>query len=306
MTSFDPGPFMIPVKNATSSSQTKTEKLTQLRNEFDDLVGLGNVKVQLNQLMAYARLMTIRRQRDLPVGPINLHMVFAGPPGTGKTEVARKVGRMLHAIGLLRSGRCVEVDKSQLVASYVGQTAPLVVAKVKEALDGVLFIDEAYTLAGISPGQTQAKPGQFEQEAIDTLLKQMEDNRDRLVVIAAGYTNEMRVFLDSNTGLKSRFARWIDFDTYSRDELYEIFSGMVLRDKYTLGSDAEREARQHIQFLHRPNDPSFGNAREVRGFYEKVQMAQAQRLAMLPDLESLPNEAFMSFTGEDIRAAAQS
>jgi stage V sporulation protein K len=288
-----------------TAGASKSEKLQKVMAEIDDLVGLAGVKQQLEQLIAYARVITIRRERDLPVGPVNLHMVFAGPPGTGKTEVARKVGRMLSAIGLLRTGRCVEVDKAKLIGTHVGETAQKVTARFNEAKDGVLFIDEAYTIAGIKAGTTSPSPGPYEQEAIDTLLKLMEDNRDCICVIAAGYTNEMRMFVDSNTGLKSRFARFIEFENYNRDELYEIFIGMMSREHYQLASDADRELRQHLQMIFKPNDPSFGNARTVRGLYEKVQMAQAMRLAYSADLETLPNDAFMTFEADDVRIAAQ-
>jgi SpoVK/Ycf46/Vps4 family AAA+-type ATPase len=212
---------------------------------------------------------------------------------------------MLSAVGLLRQGQCVEADKSRLIGTHVGQTAPLVEAKIKQAMNGVLFIDEAYAIAGIKQGDTKASPGPYEQDAIDTLLKGMEDNRDRLVVIVAGYTNEMRLFLESNTGLKSRFGRWIEFKTYGRDQLLDIFNGMLKRDKYTVTPDAERQLRQEIQRLHDPRDPAFGNARVVRGFYEQVQMAQAKRIAFLPNLESQPNDVFMTFQADDIRTAAE-
>jgi len=154
-----------------STASNKTTRLREVISEVNDLVGLERVKSQLNQLIAFAQLVKVKRARDLPIGPLSLHMVFMGPPGTGKTEVARKVGKMLAAIGLLRSGHLIEVDRSQLVAGYLGQTAKLVDDKISDAKDGVLFIDEAYTLAGIRRGDPSSKPDQYGQEAIDTLLK---------------------------------------------------------------------------------------------------------------------------------------
>ena len=296
-------PFRFNITRTTDPG-AKTDKLRQVMKEIDDLVGLDAVKQQLEQLIAYARLAALRRKRDLPTGTINLHMVFAGPPGTGKTEVARKVGRMLAAIGLLKSGHCIEVDKSHLIAGYQGQTDKLVDAKVREARDGVLFIDEAYSLAGIKVGQTGNTPSSYEQDAIDKLLKAMEDNRDRLVVIAAGYTQEMRAFLEANTGLKSRFSRFIEFEPYSPEQLMQMFLALAKREGFTLTSEAERDTRQEIKRMHSPTDSTFGNARAVRTLFERILTTQSERLGYLPDLEDQANAVLMQIEAADVATAA--
>jgi stage V sporulation protein K len=288
---------------AAPPTDARLGALDQVWRELDGMVGLASVKSELARLVAMARVIGVRKKHDLPVAPISMHMVFAGPPGTGKTEVARKVGRILHACGMLRTSKFVEADKSTLIAKYTGQTAPRVRECIERAKDGVLFIDEAYALAGISPGDVDVKPGPFEQEAIDTLLKGMEDFRDQLVVIAAGYSAEMQLFLKANTGLKSRFARVIDFDSYGEEELTRIFRDMVARDQYRLGDGAERALREEMRSLYAPRDPKFGNARAVRAFYERVQVQLAMRLALMENLDTLGVEALTTIMPEDIAAA---
>jgi len=288
---------------APGDQGSKDNRLREVMAEIDELSGLGTVKHQLEQLIAFAQVVKVKRDRDLPVNNLSMHMVFMGPPGTGKTEVARKVGKMLHSIGLLRRGHVVEVDRSQLVASYVGQTAKLVDAKVDEAKDGVLFIDEAYTLGGIRRDDPDPKPDQYGQEAIDALLKRMEDLRDRLVVIAAGYTAEMGKFLQTNVGLESRFAIRMQFESYTESDLVEIFTNIVKRNRMTTDADAERELRQEIRRLVTGRDESFGNAREMRKLFEKVCQAQAMRLGHMGNLESLSDEDLLRITVEDVRTA---
>ena len=299
MSTFNGPPPMFSRSDRSSAASRKADKLQTVMSEIDQLVGLHDVKEQLEKLIALARVVAIRRDRDMPTGAVNLHMVFSGPPGTGKTVVARKVGRMLHAIGLLKRGQCVEVDRAKLVAPYLGHTARNVTEMVEKALDGVLFIDEAYTLTN-SANQMQG-PDQFGQEAVDTLLKLMEDHRERLVVIVAGYTDEMNDFVGSNPGLKSRFSRFIEFDSYLPDELMEIFKGIVTEWKYLLTPEAEREAQRHIASMRRTADKKFGNARAVRSFFEAILPAQAMRIAFVENLEEAPDTLLQTIELEDVR-----
>nr|WP_255643199.1 AAA family ATPase [Acidocella sp. KAb 2-4] len=220
-------------------------------------------------------------------------MVFTGPPGVGKTVVARTLGAIYRDLGVLKKGHVVETDRAGLVASYVGQTAPKTKDKVTEALDGILFIDEAYTLTGGKGGHD------FGQEAIDTLLKEMEDKRDRLVVVVAGYPAEMRSFINSNPGLASRFTKTIEFQAYSPPELIEIFQGMLTKEDLRLAQDWP-EADLQGWFSSRVRDPSFGNARSARTLVERVREAQATRLSadMGADLQTI--------TADDVKGAMAS
>jgi SpoVK/Ycf46/Vps4 family AAA+-type ATPase len=280
----------------------KKKELKDAVKELNEMVGLNNVKSELNRLIAFANVMSVRKARGLDVGMLNLHMVFSGPPGTGKTVVARNLGKIFKSIGLLKRGHIVETDRSGLVAAYVGGTAKQVREKVNEALDGVLFIDEAYTLlGGASDGLGQKDS--FGQEAIDTLLKLMEDYRERLVVIAAGYTNEMRRFVDSNPGLRSRFSRFIEFKSYPAEELFKIFLLMVEKNQYKLTPGAQQEARKHIEWLQsRSSEPKeFGNVREVRSFFESIIPAQAERISWQEeDVNAVSDEVLATIEEEDI------
>jgi stage V sporulation protein K len=280
----------------------RRESLQQIIAEMEKMVGMVEVKTELNRFISLARLMVVRRERDLPAQRVNLHMVFSGPPGTGKTVVARKVGRMLKAIRLLKNGDCIEVDRSNLVAPYVGQTATKTREVVESALDSVLFIDEAYTLTN-QGGQSDP----FGQEAVDTLLRLMENYRERLVVIAAGYTDQMRKFVDSNPGLRSRFARFVEFKPYNRDELMAIFTGMVTDAQMTLDAPAQKAALDAIRELasHGAMDESFGNARVIRSFFEKIVTAQAERLSQTDDLEQIDLENLQAVSKDDVAAAAE-
>jgi len=251
-------------------------------NELDAMVGLGPVKDEVNKLIARLQVEAKRRAQNLPVTPMSLHMVFTGPPGVGKTQVARALGDIYRSLHVLRKGHLVETDRSDLVAGYIGQTATKTLDKCKEALDGILFIDEAYALAG-SGGST----GDFGKEAIDTLLKFMEDNRDRIVVIVAGYPNEMRRFVSSNPGLASRFTKTIEFPPYEPLELCEIFKGMAERQHFKLPDNFETKLRPWITESAGRED--WGNAREVRTLLEKAREAQALRISADPtgDLTAL-------------------
>ena len=241
--------------------------------ELDELIGLNAVKEEVHSLANFVKLQQQRQEKGLKTPKMSYHLVFTGSPGTGKTTVARIVARIYKDLGILKSGHTVETDRSGLVAEYVGQTAMKTNAIVDSALNGVLFIDEAYALV---PEQAGSDYG---QEAISTLLKRMEDDRDRLVVIIAGYTNEMQRFIDSNPGLQSRFNRYINFPDYSASELVDIFKMYMKKSQYTLTDDGEELLRERLEYAVAHKDRNFGNARYVRNVFEKSIQAQANRLA---------------------------
>jgi SpoVK/Ycf46/Vps4 family AAA+-type ATPase len=245
---------------------------------LEAMVGLVPVKREVNGLIARLTVEQKRRAQGLPTAPLSLHMVFTGPPGVGKTEVARALGDIYRALRALRVGHLVEVQRSDVVAGYIGQTAPKMLDKCKEALDGILFIDEAYTLAG-TPGSS----GDFGKEAIDTLLKFMEDNRDRIMVIVAGYPNEMRRFIDTNPGLAGRFTKTIDFPRYSPDDLCEILQRMVEKQGFKLPDGFAAKVKPWIAERARADD--WANAREMRTLLEKAREAQATRIATNPSAD---------------------
>jgi Holliday junction resolvasome RuvABC ATP-dependent DNA helicase subunit len=246
--------------------------LDELLGKLDKLTGLSAVKSEIHTLVNVARVRELRKREGLKVSPGSYHMVFVGPPGTGKTTVARIVSQIFHSLGLLTKGHLVEVDRAELVAGYVGQTAIKTDACVKEALGGVLFIDEAYSLAG---GSDQ----DFGDEAIETLLKLMEDHRDDLAVIAAGYRDRMEKFIDSNPGLRSRFTRFIDFPDYTPEELTTIFVRMAEDEGYTLSDGVVESVNAMMKEAYESRTDTFGNGRFVRNLFEKSTTAQANRLA---------------------------
>lgn len=296
MSSMIPTSSRLPV-----NKRSEDDALGKVLKEIAALIGMDNVKDELNQLIALGRLVALRRDRDIPMEKISLHLIFTGPPGTGKTIMARKIGVLFKAIGLLRKGHVVEVDRSKLTGAHLGAAGQLVREAVKDALDGVLFIDEAYALAG-GTGDV-ASSDLYGNEAIQTLLKMMEDHRDRLVVIAAGYPGPMRRFLENNPGLRSRFTREFRFHSYEHDELIAIFKFMTREGKYLLDPDAEREAEKYIRGLDRKRE-DFGNARDIRTFFERILPAQAYRIAETPNFESMTNEELLTITAADIRAVA--
>lgn len=246
-------------------------------DELMRLVGLATVKSEVGTLIQRLRVEAARRDQGLPVTPMALHMVFAGPPGVGKTVVARLYGAVLRDLGVLERGHLVETDRAGLVAGYVGQTALKTRERIAQALDGVLFIDEAYALAS-----SDSRGDSFGQEAIETLLKAMEDQRDRLVVIVAGYPEQMQQFLASNPGLPSRFGKTIHFDSYNPEELVEILHSMARQDGLRVDPDADGELQAY--FARAQRRPDFGNARTARTLLERAREAQAVRLA--PQLAS--------------------
>jgi len=268
------------------------EKIEDLLAELDSYIGLGVVKEEVHNLINMVQVYKLRQQHDLPTTDMSLHMVFTGNPGTGKTTVARLMARIYHALGILSKGQLVEVDRSGLVAGYVGQTALKTAKVIEQALGGVLFIDEAYALNGKAEND-------FGQEAIDTILKAMEDHRDDLVVIVAGYDGLMDDFIHSNPGLESRFNRFLHFDDYTVDEMMDIFKMQCKKGCYTLVGQAEEMVRDFIR-EENTGGITFGNARGVRNIFEQVLVHQANRLA---GLEQVSREALMEITAEDVLMA---
>ena len=259
---------------------------------LEGMVGLAPVKREVNALIARLEVEQRRRAEGLPVSAISQHMIFTGPPGVGKTEVARAIGEIFRALEVLRRGHLVEVDRAGLVAGYVGQTAAKTLEKCQEALDGILFIDEAYTLAGGGGGND------FGKEAIDTLLKFMEDHRDRIIVIVAGYTNDMRRFIDTNPGLAGRFTKTIEFPPYSPKDLCEILKRMAARQHFALPDGFEAALTPWLAQRARAED--WSNAREMRTLLEKAREAQAARVAVQGgDLSRLEIVDLLRATGED-------
>ena len=241
--------------------------------ELDELIGLSSVKKEVRSLANFVKVQKQREAQGLKTAKVSYHLVFYGSPGTGKTTVARIVGRIYKDLGVLKKGHTVETDRGGLVAKYMGQTALKTDTVIQQALDGVLFIDEAYSLVP-DGGNGQ----DYGQEAIATLLKRMEDYRDRLVVIIAGYKDEMQRFIDSNPGLQSRFNRYIDFPDYSGVELVDIFKMYMKKNQYTLADDAEDFLREKFEYAVAHKDRNFGNARFARNVFEKSIQSQANRL----------------------------
>ena len=267
---------------------------TEALDELKRMIGLDSVKTEISTLIHRLKVESVRRDQGLPVAAISLHMVFAGPPGVGKTVVARLYGSILRDLGVLEKGHLVETDRAGLVAGYVGQTALKTRDVIAQALDGILFIDEAYALAARSPGESNS----FGMEAIDTLLKEMEDKRDRLVVIVAGYPEQMQQFLTANPGLPSRFTKTIRFNSYNAGELVEIMHSAARRDGLRLDLTADSMIKKF--FIGASEQPDFGNARTARTLLERAREAQAVRIA--PLLESGKID-LNELTASDIEAA---
>ena len=267
------------------------EDMKDLLADLDGYIGLQTVKEEVHNLINMASVYQLRRQHDLPTTDMSLHLVFTGNPGTGKTMMARMMARIYRSLDILSRGQLVEVDRSGLVAGYVGQTAIKTQKVIEKAMGGVLFIDEAYALNGRSEND-------FGQEAIDTILKAMEDHRDDLVVIVAGYTDLMDRFIHSNPGLESRFNRFLLFDDYTTDEMVEIFRMQCKKGCYQLTEEAQPLIRDYI--AEESADDSFGNARGVRNLFEHVLVAQNNRLATM---EKITREDLMTITADDVLRA---
>ena len=246
--------------------------LESLLEELNSLIGLDNVKNEINSLINLIKVRKLRESYDMPVMDMTYHMVFTGNPGTGKTTVARLVSRIYKELGLLSEGNLIEIDRSGLVAGYVGQTALKVKEVVEKAIGGVLFIDEAYSLTN------NVASNDFGGEAIDTLVKLMEDHRDNLVIIVAGYHEEMEQFLKSNTGLVSRFNKFIEFPDYTNDELIEILVSMAKSAELTISEDTLQMLNEKLTRLTKAKKKLFGNGRGVRNLFEKIVVNQANRI----------------------------
>lgn len=268
----------------------KAKRMEKLMNRLDELVGLEGVKKEIRSLINLIRVRKMREEYHLPGMPMSYHMVFTGNPGTGKTTVARLIGEIYRELGILSKGMMIETDRAGLVAGYVGQTALKVKEVVDRAKGGILFIDEAYTLSNAAGGND------FGTEAIDMLVKLMEDYRDDLVVIVAGYTQEMENFLKSNTGLISRFNKFIDFPDYSDEELLDILFGMAKKAGFSVEKEVGEAVRAYLERLTPPQRSDFGNARGIRNLFEKLVGAQANRVV---EYEQPTKEQLSSITIED-------
>ncbi len=273
------------------NSLKSASDLDRLLNELDSLIGLEAVKEEVRSLINLIKVRALRKKHGLPLMDMSLHMVFTGSPGTGKTTVARLVAGIYKELGLLSKGNLVETDRSGLIAGYVGQTAIKVKEVVERALGGILFIDEAYSLS------TQCS-NDFGDEAIETLVKMMEDHRDDLVVIVAGYTEEMQTFLKSNTGLTSRFNKFITFDDYSNEELIEILSVMASKAGFIIDAEALTKCYGIVSDLSEAEKNDFGNARGIRNLFERIVVNQANRIS---EIENPCRDELIRITVDDVR-----
>ncbi|HEX4412231.1 MAG TPA: AAA family ATPase [Lacipirellulaceae bacterium] len=275
------------VKAATEARPTLEDTLKELH----ELIGLGSVKDEVQTLVNFLKLQQRRGEAGLGDTEVSLHMVFTGNPGTGKTSVARILGKIFGAMGILKKGQLVETDRSGLVAGYMGQTGPKANSKIDEALDGVLFIDEAYSLVA------QETDDAYGNEAVQILLKRAEDDRQRLIVIMAGYPAEMQTLLKTNPGLTSRFNRVLNFEDYSPLEMAQIFGLLCDKNKYKLAEGTRAKLVLGFVELHRNRDRNFGNGRVVRNIFEQAIRRMANRIANIRELSA---DALMLFQADDI------
>lgn len=292
-------------REETSATQKKEspepepeESLEELLAQLDSLIGLKGVKKEVKEII---NLIKVRKKgeefgADLP--PLSLHLVFYGNPGTGKTTVARLLAKIYRSLGVLSKGQLVEVDRGGLVAGYIGQTATKTQEKIDEAMGGILFIDEAYTLTH-GKGATD-----FGQEAVDTILKAMEDHRDDFIVIVAGYPDLMEEFIGSNPGLKSRFNQFIEFEDYKPEELYEIFCLLCNDQELILADGCEEYLHTYFTNLYNNRSEDYANGRDVRNYFEKVMRARSNRLAEI--IDSVSREEYLTIIPIDLEEAAVS
>ena len=292
-----PAPAQPPAEVVPAAEQEETPlpesepTLEELLAELDGLCGLEQVKQDVKSLINLVKVRRLREEAGLPVPPMSLHLVFLGNPGTGKTTVARLLARLYHAIGVLPKGQLVEVDRSGLVAGFVGQTALKTQEVIQKAIGGVLFIDEAYALVNQDNGND------FGREAVEVLLKNMEDHRKDLVVIVAGYSQLMEKFIHSNPGLESRFNKYFYFEDYDGAQLFTILQSMCVKNGYVLTPEGEALARRELMALYEDRDENFGNARDVRNLFEQAVARQSDRVARL---EAPTREQLMELHPEDL------
>ena len=276
--------------SSENKASTQQRALTELLSDLHSLVGLDAVKAEVSSIVNLIKVRRLREKNGIKSPPMSLHLVFSGNPGTGKTTVARLIAEIYRELGVLEKGHLIEVDRSGLVAGYVGQTALRVQEVCKKALGGILFIDEAYTLS---------KSGEpdYGTEAIDTLLKFMEDNRNRIIVIAAGYSDRMKQFLDSNPGLQSRFNKHIQFDDYTEDDLFDIFLGIASEHGYAFDHIFAKRLREIFAVIIQKKQPNFGNGRVVRNLFERAVENHSNRVA---ELDSPTKIQLTAFAAEDL------
>ena len=281
------------VSEEAKQEEEPEKTLEELLEELDGLVGLESVKADVHSLINFIKINKLREERGMKVPTISYHLVFTGNPGTGKTTIARLIAKLYHSMGILPKGQLVEVDRSALVGGYLGQTAIKTKEAVDSAMGGVLFVDEAYSLANDDRDS-------YGKEAIETILKAMEDHRDELVVIVAGYDELMHKFIDSNPGLQSRFSKYFHFPDYTGEEMLKIFDRYCASNGYRTEEEAEAELAETFGKMYEDRDENFGNARTVRNIFEKAIHCQANRLAA--DSE-LTDEELQLLTIDDVREA---
>lgn len=277
--------------NIKENEVPEDDSLEKVMKELNELVGLRDIKIAVEELTNFLKVQKIRETEGLKTAKNALHSVFMGPPGTGKTTIARLLGRIFKHLGYLQKGHLVETDRAGLVAGYVGQTALKVDEVVQKALDGVLFIDEAYSLSQADNERD------FGNEAVEALLKRMEDYRESLVVIVAGYPDEMQDFIQSNPGLQSRFNRYYKFEHYQPIELMEIFKIFAQKADFKLSADAEEKLMEIFDRLYEKRNKSFGNARVARNLFEKITERQATRIVNIPKIDK---EILMTIEEPDV------
>lgn len=269
----------------------KEEDVEQILEELNSFIGLDSVKEDVSTIVNLLRIQKLRKERGMKQPDVSKHLVFSGNPGTGKTTVARMLGKVYAALGILDGGQLIEVDRSGLVSGYVGQTAMKTKDVIDSAIGGVLFIDEAYTLTA-GKGEND-----FGQEAVDTILKGMEDHRDDLIVIVAGYPALMQEFLNSNPGLRSRFNKFIEFEDYTAEQIVQILKRMAEKQEYVISSDAEKKALEFFKKRIEAEPVSFANARDARNYLEKAMANQAGRIV---NIENIDNDTLKLIIAEDL------